>query len=326
MGNTAIIVGDNGQDGTLLKTSLEKQGIRVIGVGRDRVSLPDADTPFREDDFSIVNTEQVTALVKLLRPEEIYYLAAHHVSSEQSGADSSPAEYDAYHRIHVVGLMNFLTAIRDHSPGSRLFYAASSLVFNGFHGPTQNEETPLTPVGFYGLTKAQGILLCREFRQRHGVYAVAGILYNHESVLRPDRFLSKKLISAAYQISLGKQQDISVGNLAAETDWGYAPDYVEAFQDILRIRTPEDYVVATGESHSVQEFAEIVFNCFGLNYKNHVVEKNSLLVRHVPRKVGDSTKLKKLTGWKPSHDFEGMVRKLVDDYLESVGMPLGNKL
>ena len=326
MGNTAIIVGDKGQDGTLLKSSLEKQGIRVIGVGRDRVTLPDADTPFREGDFSVANTEQVTALVKLLRADEVYYLAAHHVSSEQNGADRSPAEYDAYHRVHVVGLMNFLTAIRDHSPESRLFYAASSLVFNGVHGPSQNEDTPLTPVGFYGLTKAQGIFVCREFRQRCDVYATAGILYNHESVLRPDRFLSKKLISAAYQISLGKQHDISLGNLEAETDWGYAPDYVEAFQHILRMRTAEDFVVAAGESHTVHEFAEIVFNCFGLDYKNHVRENNALLVRQVPRKVGDSSKLKKMTGWKPSFDFEGMVRKLVEDYLESVVAPLGNKL
>lgn len=322
MGNTAIIVGDSGQDGTLLKASLEKQGRRVIGVGRNHVTRTDADTPFREDSFSIADAEQVAMLVKLNGADEVYYLAAHHVSSEQNGADRSPAEYDAYHRVHVVGLMNFLTAIRDHSPRSRLFYAASSLVFNGVHGPSQNEETPLTPVGFYGLTKAQGILMCREFRRMHGVYASAGILYNHESVLRPDRFLSKKLISAAHQISLGKQHDISLGNLKAETDWGYAPDYVEAFQHILKVGTPEDFVVATGESHSVQDFAEMVFSCFGLNCKNHIRENSALLARQIPRKVGDSSKLKKMTGWKPSHDFKGMVRKLVNDYLESAAMPI----
>lgn len=291
--------------------------MQVVGVGRGRLSLPDSIAATLGDEFSVVDTRQVLALVESVRPSEIYYLAAHHVSSEQNGSDNSPSEYEAYHGVHVVGLLNFLWAIRNHSPNSRLFYAASSLIFSGTHGPIQNEETPFTPVGFYGLTKAQGILICREFRERYGIYAAGGILYNHESVLRPAKFLSKKLISSAHKISLGLQQELVLGNLSSETDWGYAPDYVEAFQLILRANNSDDYLVATGEAHSVAEFATIVFDCFGLDFRNYVRESNQVLNRHVPRKVGDSSKLKNLTGWKPAHDFSTMVRTLVRDYLES---------
>ncbi len=317
MEKIAIIVGDKGQDGTILKVSLEKQGFQVVGVGRGRMSVPDSIAIKLDSDFSVANTNQVSALVDAVRPSEIYYLAAHHVSSEQNGSDNSPSEYDAYHQAHVVGLLNFLWAIRNYSPNSRIFYAASSLIFSGKHGPIQNEETPFTPVGFYGLTKTQGILICREFRERYGIYTAVGILYNHESALRQERFLSKKLISSAHKISLGLQQELVLGNLSAEADWGYAPDYIDAFQYITRAPNPDDYVVATGESHSVEEFAKIVFSCFGLNYANYVRESTTVLNRHVPRKVGDSSRLRNLTGWKPTHDFRTMVQTLVCDYLET---------
>jgi GDPmannose 4,6-dehydratase len=211
--------------------------------------------------------------------------------------------------------LNFLWAIRKHSLQSRFFYAASSLVFDGSYGPTQNEETPFTPVGFYGLTKTQGLLLCREFRERYGVFASAGILYNHESALRPINFISKKIISAAHQISLGLQQELSVGNLLTETDWGYAPEYVEAFQLIMKSSAPDDFIIATGESHSVAEFAKIVFNCFGLNSEAYVREDPGVLKRHVPKKVGNIAKLKSTTDWAPSLNFSEMIKTLVTDYL-----------
>lgn len=315
MYNIAIIVGDRGQDGTLLKARLEEQGVQVVGVGRYRLSMPASLATSLGGEFSITNIDQVFDLVAQVLPTEIYYLAAHHVSSEQHGADNSPDEYDAYHRTHVVGLLNFLWAIRKQSPKSRLFYAASSLIFNGSHGPTQDEETPFTPVGFYGLTKTQGLLICREFRERHGVFASGGILYNHESALRPQAFLSKKIISAAYRISIGLQQNLLVGNLSAETDWGYAPDYVEAFQLILKTNTASDFVVATGQSHSVAEFVKIAFNCFGLDSEKFVIEQPNVLNRTVPRKIGDYTKLKISTGWMPTLTFPDMVKALVNDYL-----------
>ncbi len=325
MSNTAIIVGDRGQDGSLLRVSLEKQGFQVLGIARNSISTPEAFSGAAFPEFSLANTEQVKALVKLFQPQEIYYLAAHHVSSEQDGAETSPIEYRTYHQVHVEGLINFLCAIHSSSPQSRIFYAASSLVFSGCHGPIQNEETPFSPSGYYGLTKMQGILLCREFRQRHGVFAAAGILYNHESVLRSNKFLSKKLICSAHKISNGLQQELTVGSLSAETDWGYAPDYVEAFQKILRIESPDDFIIATGESHSVSEFASIVFGLFGLDSKKYLKENASVLNRQLQRKIGDSSKLTKATGWKPMHNFTGMIEALVSDYTRSLDITELNK-
>lgn len=309
MNNIALIIGDRGQDGTLLRESLGKQGFQIFGVNREYLIMPDTSvTKF--------NFDQMEALIQSFRPCEIYYLPAHHVSSEENGGAISPSDYEAYHKVHVTGLLITLWAVIKYSPSSRIFYAGSSLIYSGIDGPIQNENTPFTPVGYYGLTKAQGIFICREFRERYGLYTACGILYNHESVLRSEKFLSKKLIASAHKISLGLQHDLTLGSLSSETDWGYAPDYVESFQRILRTEFPDDYVIATGESHSVAEFAQIVFDCFDLNYLDFVREDNKILGRKLLRKVGDSSKLKRITGWRPSYSFQTMVQKLVSEYLE----------
>jgi GDPmannose 4,6-dehydratase len=315
--NLAIIVGDRGQDGTLLRHSLEKQGIQVLGIGRRRIQSRNSVSSALGDEFSVSDTHQVLALVEALKPREIYYVAAHHVSSEQDGLDDSPAEYEDFHQVHVVGLLNFLWAIKNHSPNSRLFYAASSLVFSGTDGPIQSEKTLLAPTGFYGVTKAQGIIICRDFRHRYDTFVTVGILYNHESFLRPDQYLSKKLIKAALRISMGLQDQVTIGNLSAEIDWGYAPDYVTAFQMALRHQNSEDFIISSGESHSVSEFAQLVFEYFDLDYRKHVRQDGSILKRDISRKIGDNTKLKQLTGWAPTLDFPGMVRQLIRDYLAS---------
>lgn len=318
MTKVAVVVGDRGQDGRLLSASLEMQGFEVIGISREALTLPESFSNTFDLKFSITNADQVSALIKVVCPSEVYYLAAHHTSSEQNSADCSPLEYDRFHKVHVVGLLNFLIAIRDYCPSSRLFYAASSLVFSGVHGPIQDEETPFSPYGFYGLTKTQGIYICREFRHAHKIFASSGILYNHESVLRSNRFLSKKLIISAHRISLGLQEELFVGNLSSETDWGYAPDYIDAFQLVIRNGTSDDFVVATGESHSVAEFARIVFDCFGLDSTKYVRERKNMLNRHIPRKIGNYEKFRKATGWNPSYDFRGMVQRLVRDYLDEI--------
>jgi GDPmannose 4,6-dehydratase len=313
--NTAIIVGDEGQDGTLLRASLLRQDIEVIGIGKDKLATPHWMRGTLPINFSVLSSEAVLSLVSIVQPREIYYLAAFHSSSEAKEDDWSHQAYDRYHEVHVVGLLNFLSAIRSRSANSRLFYAGSSLVFSGFDGPVQNERTPFSPVGFYGITKAQGILLCRQFRRAHGVFASTGILYNHESLLRKEKFISKKLITAAHRITLGLQKEVLLGHLDAESDWGYAPDFVEAFQTILRLPAPDDFVVASGTSHSVRYFADLVFKEFGLDYKNYVREDPSILGRSFPVKIGDTSKLRSMANWAPSCSFEEMVKNLVREYL-----------
>ena len=313
MSKRALVVGICGQDGTLLARCFARKGVHVVGISRDKLFLG------REDaqPFSISDADSIEGLIKDLRPDEVYYLAAHHTSAESTEDNASPHSYEKYHHTHVGGLLNCLSAIKKHSLHSRLFYAASSLVYDGTNGPRQNENTPFSPVGFYGATKLQGLYLCRQFRETHGLFASVGILYSHESALRPDTFLSKKLISAAHQISKGQLDRVTVGSLKARNDWGYAPDYVEVFQKILNLSSPNDFVVASGESHSVRDFAAAVFERFGLDASKHVFETPGLLARGTPTKTGDISKLTSLTGWTPPRSFSCMVERLVDDYLST---------
>lgn len=313
-----IVVGHAGQDGSLLVGDLQKRGDQIIGIGRSSSIFP---AGFPSDVIEdITNAKEVYQAVRLFQPDEIYYLAAYHTSSE-AGATQAPLhkQFESAQAIHVTGLVNCLSAIVEESPATRLFYASSSLVFSGENGERQDETTPLTPQGFYGITKAQGMWLCREFRKNHKVFASTGILYNHESHLRAPGFLSAKIIKAAIRISEGSPEKLEVGNLSSRVDWGYAKDYVAAFQKILAANSPDDFIVATGEAHTVEEFIHIVFNHFGLDPNRYVVENKKILSRTPPVKIGDSKKLRNMTGWKPSLSYAEFVPQLIEDHLAHQG-------
>jgi GDPmannose 4,6-dehydratase len=309
----SIVVGYVGQDGSLLVDDLQRRGDEIIGIGRTGNLFPVGFPPNVIKD--ITNAREVYEVVRLFQPDEIYYLAAHHVSSE-AGVTHVPLykQFDSAQAIHVTGLVNCLSAIVDESPATRLFYASSSLVFSGENGERQDETTPLTPQEFYGITKAEGMRLCHEFRIKHRVFASTGILYNHESHLRASKFLSAKIIRAAIRIAEGSTEKVEIGNLAGRVDWGYAKDYVLAFQKILATNKSDDFIVATGESHTVKEFIDIVFDYFGLDSSSHIVENKNLLTRKPPVKIGDATKLRSLTGWKPSLDYHDFVIQLIKDH------------
>lgn len=309
----AIIVGAGGQDGTLLKQSLQSKGLEAISVYRDSYQDPTGSV----SEFSVRDASGVDDLVSRYQPDRIYYLAAHHTSSQGAQSDSDVEDYDKFHGTHVVGLHNFLESIRKSSPQSRLFFASSSLVFDGSIGRTQNENTPFIPVGFYGLTKLQGMMLCRHYRKEHGVFAASGILFSHESSHRRSTYLSKKLITTICEVAKGKASVVTVGDLDSVNDWGYAADYVEAFQLILGLPDPSDYVVATGEGHTVREFAQVACNFVGVKLSDCVVEDKSLLLRRAGTRIGDFSKLSGATGWKPRRSFKEMVERLVEDHLQS---------
>lgn len=313
-----IVVGHGGQDGALLVGDLQKRGDQVIGIGRSSGIFPAGFPPNVIKD--ITNAKEVYQAVRLFQPDEIYYLPAYHTSSE-AGATQAPLhkQFESAQAIHVTGLVNCLSAIVDESPTTRLFNASSSLVFSGENGEQQDETTPLTPQGFYGITKAQGMWLCREFRKTHKVFASTGILYNHESHLRASSFLSAKIIKAAIRISEGSPEKLEVGNLFSRVDWGYAKDYVLAFQKILAADSPDDFIVATGESHTVEEFIDIVFNYFNLNPNKHVVENKNILTRKPPIKIGNASKLRSVTAWAPSLNYPDFVIQLIKDH-QTVGL------
>ncbi len=303
----AIVIGVDGQDGTLLYDLLLKKEYSVVGIARNRVQSSSA-TSF--DQIDILRFDQVCHLIKKLQPSEVYYLAAFHHSSENLPADNIELLGNSY-QVNVAGLANVLEAIRTFSSKTRLFYAASSHIFGEPEEKMQNENTPIRPNSIYGITKAAGLALCQFYRSEFGIYAAVGILYNHESELRAESFLSQKIIKGAVSIKRGKQKKLVLGDLHAIVDWGYASDYVRAMQLILNAKFADDYVIATGEPHTVLDFVQTAFGHLGLDWSLNVEEGQHIVRKPSFCRVGDSSKLKKKTGWKPSVSFERMVELLL---------------
>jgi GDPmannose 4,6-dehydratase len=251
-------------------------------------------------------------MVRKTQPATIYYLAAYHHSAEDPLLGDVATLFRRSFEVHVTGLIHFLEAMRTRSPATRLFYAASSHIFGQPDAPTQSEQTPCAPQCPYGITKAAGLHACRYYRRTHNLFASVGILYNHESPYRREAFVSQKIIRAAVAIAAGKQERIVLGDLSARIDWGWAPDFVDAMTRVLALPKADDFVIATGQSHSVQEFAQIALESLGLDWRNHVVEDPSLLTKQRRSLVGDSSKLREATGWEPSVSFRQMVELLLE--------------
>jgi GDPmannose 4,6-dehydratase len=310
MTRRVLIVGSRGQDGRLLYERLVGEGDTLLGLDVGAVESTDsAAAPAAPVD--ILQPEAVATAVKGFRPDEIYYLAAYHHSSEGLPPDEAALLQKSF-AINVTGLLNFLAAMHRHAPACRLFYAASSHVFGHTEATMQDEGTPFNPVCAYGITKAAGVHLCRYYRNEQGLFAATGILYNHESLLRRPEFVSQKIIRGAMAIRQGQQTTLTLGNLAAQVDWGFAPDTVDAMVRIVRHAAPDDFVVATGQLHSVQEFVEEVFGRLGLDWRQTVREDPSVIRKRSRALVGNADKLRNLTGWRPTVTFSQMVGLLLE--------------
>lgn len=306
----AVVIGSSGQDGYYLSASLEKKGQQVIRI--DQGLITPSDFYISTEPFDICLPEHVDALIKSVQPDEIYHLAAFHHSAQDDYVESLEILEKSI-LINEISLFNLLSSIARFSPKTRVFYAASSLIFGEPETEIQNENTPINPVTLYGITKASGLHLCRKFRKEHGVFAACGILYNHESPRRQKNFLSKKIVIGVENAIKDKNAVLELGNLSACVDWGYAPDYTEAMQLILGLEQPDDFVVSTGKKHSVEDFVSAAYQAVGLNWKDHVKEKPGIVKRMTTPLIGDSSKLQEKTGWKPSVSFEQMVRILVKE-------------
>jgi GDPmannose 4,6-dehydratase len=292
----AIVIGSAGQDGRLMSEQLEAEGHSVIGVQRHTTDIhrPDA----------------VRDLISSIKPDQVYYLAAYHHSSEQRPGEPA-GEIRKSMETNLTGLLNVLDAVRQTSPSTRVFYAGSSRVF-GQRPPTpiQDETTPFHPDCAYGISKAAGIDACRFYRRQLGVFAATGILYNHESIYRGNDFVSRKITRAAVAAARGEVSELALRDISALADWGYAPDYVRAMRATLALNTPDDFIVATGESHSVAEFAEIAFDSLALDWKKFIREQNDG-GNPSPPLIGNASKLRGMCGWRPSLQFPELVRTLV---------------
>jgi GDPmannose 4,6-dehydratase len=309
----ALITGVGGQDGAFLSALLLEQGYEVVGIGR-RSPAAYADNLAAVADrvvFAQADLLDQAALARVLRevePTEVYNLAAPSFVPRSWDEPVLTAEFAA------VGATSLLEAIREVDPGIRFYQASSSEIFGEPRETPQTETTPLEPLTPYGVAKAYAHFIAGSYRRRYGMFTCCGILYNHESPLRPIDFLPRKVARAAAAISVGRETELVLGDLSARRDWGYAGDYVRAMWLMLQQDEPGDYVVATGRSHSVEELVACAFDVVGLDWRDHV-RSDPALVRGAAELhdlVGDASKARRLLGWEPTTTFLDLVRLLVE--------------
>ena len=309
---TALITGVTGQDGSYLAELLLAKGYRVVGVVRrssttpyeriahlvDRVELVSADLL---DQHSLVEAMAACA------PDEIYNLAA------QSFVQTSWTQPVLTGEFTALGVTRMLEAMRRVAPKARFYQASSSEQFGKVLETPQRETTPFYPRSPYGVAKVYGHWITVNYRESYGLYAVSGILFNHESPRRGLEFVTRKVTDAAARISLGVQRELRLGTLEARRDWGFAGDYVDAMWRMLQQPSPDDFVVGTGETHSVRELCEVAFARVGLDWKKYVVQDERFMrPAEVDLLVADATKAQTQLGWTPTVDFRQLVEMMVD--------------
>jgi len=317
MRKRALITGAAGQDGSLLTELLLEQGYEVFGVVRSAISEHYENLDAVRDRVELIQADLLDepSLVRALeaaRPDEVYNLAAPSFVPMSWEQPVLTAEFAA------VGATALLEAVRIAAPAARVYQAASSEIFGDPLTSPQIEETPVLPVTPYGAAKAYSFFIVRSYRRRYGLHASSGILFNHESPRRPLDFLPRKVAHGAARISLGLDTTLQLGDLDARRDWGYAGDYVRAMSLILQQDEPDDYVIATGVTHSVRDLVECAFEHVGLDWRRHVEIDESLRrgKAQLHNLVGDATKARERLGWQPSVDFRGLVHLLVDADLQ----------
>jgi len=315
----ALITGVTGQDGSYLAELLLEQGYEVHGMVRrastekferiehlrERITLHQGD---------LLDHRSLVDALRAARPDEVYNLAAMSFVAVSWIQPTLTAEFTG------VGVTRLLEALREAAPEARFYQASSSEMFGKVRQTPQNEETPFYPRSPYGVAKAYGHFITVNYRESYELHATSGILFNHESPRRGLEFVTRKITWHAAAIKLGLAQELRLGNLDAKRDWGYARDYVEAMWLMLQQDEPEDFVIATGKTHTVRECVEIAFDQAGLSSEGHVVLDEAFLrPAEVDLLVGDATKAKRQLGWEPKTSFEQLIRMMVDADLKLLG-------
>jgi GDPmannose 4,6-dehydratase len=312
---TAIIIGVKGQDGQFLFNFLKRNDYSVIGFDMNYVSAFSIEW---DKPISISSNSDVSRLIKLIQPDEIYYLAAYHHSSEDIITNESELIQKSY-EINVLSYVNFLEAIRNYSKNTKIFYAASCHIFGDPINSYQDESTHCNPSSIYAITKYSGLKLSEYYRYNYSIFSSVGILYNHESHLRSEKFASKKIVKTAVEIFNKEKNILIIGNLNAEIDWSYAGDFVEAFVKILKFEKSENFIVASGKIQKLELFINYVFSALGLNWKKYVKESPSLLQRNNKGVYcGNYSKLFELTNWDPKTDLKTLAEIMVKKELSQV--------
>lgn len=322
MNKRALISGITGQDGSFLAELLLDKGYEVHGIVR-RVASKDLEQRFWRINHllerlnlhsgSMESFPSIYQIVSRVMPDECYHLAS------QSFVSYSFEDEFSTMLVNVNGTHHILAALKDLRPDCRFYFAGTSELFGDVHSNPQSETTPFHPRSTYGISKVAGYHLTQNYREAYGLHATCGILYNHESSRRGYEFVTQKIASYAARIKLGLCSKLRLGNLEAKRDWGHAREYVRAMWLMLQQESPDDYVVATGESHTVREFAELAFSLLDLDYRQYVVIDPGL---YRPAEVlsleGDASKVREAMGWQPTITFEELVKEMTLAQMDSM--------
>jgi GDPmannose 4,6-dehydratase len=313
---TALITGITGQDGSYLAELLLAQGYRVVGMTRrtstdvhERIQHIVDDIEFVSGD--LLDQSSITSIVASVRPDEIYNLAA------QSFVPTSFSQPVLTGEFTALGVTRVLEAVRSVNPAVRFYQASSSEMFGKVQAMPQNEETPFYPRSPYGVAKLYGHWITINYRESYDLYAVSGILFNHESSRRGKEFVTRKITDGVARIKMGLATELRLGNLEARRDWGFAGDYVRAMWLMLQQERPDDYVVATGVTRSVEEFVRAAFAAADLDWQRYVViDPRFYRPAEVDLLVGDASKARDVLGWEPETSFERLVETMVQADIE----------
>jgi GDPmannose 4,6-dehydratase len=323
---TALITGITGQDGSYLAELLLEKGYRVVGMTRrsstesdERIAHIRADLELIQGD--LLDQASLVEAIRSVKPSEVYNLAA------QSFVPTSWNQPVLTGEFTGLGVTRVLEAIRHSDPAIRFYQASSSEMFGKVLEAPQTERTPFYPRSPYGVAKAYGHFLTVNYRESYDLFAVSGILFNHESPRRGLEFVTRKVTDGAARIALGLATELRMGNLDARRDWGFAGDYVRAMWLMLQQDTPDDFVVASGEDHTVRELCQIAFSRVGLDYEEHVVVDPAFYrPAEVDHLTGDATKARETLGWKPEVGFRRLVEMMVDADVERWERVSGKRL
>lgn len=314
----ALITGITGQDGSYLAEFLLSKGYEVYGMVR-RASTENFERieHIRHKIFlnqaDLLDQLSLIELVKETKPDEVYNLASQSFVPTSWNQPALTGEFTA------LGVTKMLEAIKLVDPKIRFYQASSSEMFGNTPESPQNEKTPFYPRSPYGVAKVYGHFITVNYRESYAMFCVSGILFNHESPRRGKEFVTRKITDAVARIKLKRADTLRLGNLEAKRDWGFAGDYVRAMWMMLQQPEPEDFVIATGQSHSVREFVELAFSCVGLDWRKHVaVDKKLIRPAEVNHLRGDARVAKKTLGWKPEVSFKELVELMVESDLERV--------
>ncbi len=318
MPKTALITGITGQDGSYLAELLLENGYKVVGMMRRSSTLNFERIAHIQDKITLVSGDlldeaSLMAILREHRPDEVYNLAA------QSFVQASWSQPVLTGETTAMGVTRLLDAIRMVDPETRFYQASTSEMFGKVHEVPQSETTPFHPRSPYGVAKVYGHWITINYRESYGLYSASGILFNHESPRRGLEFVTRKVTYGVARIVKGLQDKVVLGNLDSKRDWGYAVDYVQAMWLMLQQEKPEDFVISTGETHSVRELCEVAFARAGLDWQRYVeIDERLIRPAEVDLLVGDSSKAKTLLGWEPRVGFNELIEMMVDSDMKLV--------